>query len=102
MSAHDQEIERHASTLASGTTSALYTDRPIPYTFTYKIKTDLEGNPSCYKAPCTIRGDFMRPGTDFDDSRRAAHTRSHSSKRLLYAKTARTNLLLDSWDVPGA
>jgi Reverse transcriptase (RNA-dependent DNA polymerase) len=103
MAAHDQEIERHISTLVTRHYEhPLPTDSPIPYKFTYKIKTDREGHPSCYKARCAIRGDLMRPGTDFDDSRRAAHTPSQSAKILLYAETARSNLLLEYWDVPGA
>ena len=46
MAAHDQEIERHVSTLGSWHYERpLPTDRPIRYTFTYNIKTDREGHP---------------------------------------------------------
>jgi hypothetical protein len=65
--AHDQEIDRHVSILKTWHYERpLPTDRPIPYTFTYKVKTDHPGQPSTYKARCTIRGDLMRsPGSLF-------------------------------------
>jgi Reverse transcriptase (RNA-dependent DNA polymerase) len=44
----------------------------------------------------------MRPGIDFDATRRAAPTPSQTAKRLLYADAARSSLHIESWDVPGA
>jgi hypothetical protein len=92
MAAHGQELDRHVTTLGTWHYERpRSTDRPIPYTFTYKLKTDNEGQPSKYKARCAIRGDLMRPGVDFDCTRRAAHNPSQSDKRFLYADTARLN-----------
>jgi hypothetical protein len=42
----------------------------------------------------------MRPGIDFDATRRAAHTPSQTAKRLLFADAARSNLHIESCDVP--
>jgi hypothetical protein len=42
----------------------------------------------------------MRAGIDFDATRRAAHTPSQSAERLVYADAARSNLHIESWDVP--
>jgi Reverse transcriptase (RNA-dependent DNA polymerase) len=103
MNSHDKEIDRQVDTLGTWHYERARANyRPIPYTFTYKHKTEYLGQPDTYKARCAIRGDLVRPGIDFDATRRAAHTLSQSAKRLLYADAARSNLHIESWDVPGA
>jgi hypothetical protein len=103
MTAHDKKIDRHVDTLGTWHYERACTDdRPIPYTFTNKLETDQLGQPSTCEARCAIRGDLMRPGIDFDDTRQAAHTPSQSAKRLPYADAAKSNLQTESWDVPGA
>jgi hypothetical protein len=70
MNAHDKEIDRHVDTLGIWHYErAQANDRPIPFTFTYKLKTDHLGQPATYKARCKNRGDLMRPGIDFDATR---------------------------------
>lgn len=66
------------------------------------IKADQHGSAERYKSRCAIRGDRLRPNIDFDADNTVAHMPSQTAKRLLLAESARFNLPLQSWGVPGA
>jgi hypothetical protein len=54
------------------------------------------------KARCTIRGDRMRPGVDFDEMQTASHMPSKSGRQFLLDVAAAEGAAVQSWDVPGA
>lgn len=84
--AWDNEITRHDAGLNTWTyEDELPTDRPIPYVMTFKAKPNMYGGLHRYKVRCAIRGDRMRPGIDFDETRTASYMPSQAGRRLLMA-----------------
>ena len=84
--AHDAEIYRHDTELRTWVyEEARPSDKPVPFTMTYKAKTNQFGGIERYKARCAIRGDLMKPGQQFDMTRTASHMPSQAARRLFLA-----------------
>ena len=69
---------------------------------TFRSKTNQYGGLEKHKVRCAIRGDRMRPGLDFDETRTASHMPSQAGRRLLLAAAAAEGYAVESWDIPGA
>jgi Reverse transcriptase (RNA-dependent DNA polymerase) len=100
---HDAELRRQdTELLTSSYEDPLPTDKPLQFTIGCKAKTNMYGGLERRKARCSIRGDRMRPGIDFDEMRTASHMPSQSERRFLLAVAAAEGAVVQSWDVPGA
>lgn len=77
----DEELARHGPEQLHtfDFVDPLPTDKPIPYTLTLKVKTNQFGGPEKHKVRLSIRGDRMRPGIDFDETRTQSHMPSQSA-----------------------
>jgi hypothetical protein len=65
---HGTELRRHDTELLTWTyEDTLPTDKPLQFAIGYKAKTNMYDGLERRKARCTIRGDRMRPGVDFDE-----------------------------------
>ena len=102
--AHDEELDRHGPNglHTYDFVEALPSDRPIPFVMTYKAKTNQYGGLERHKARLAIRGDRMRPGIDFDETRTASHMPSQAGRRLLILAGVAEGHSFRSLDVPGA
>lgn len=101
--AWDAELQRHDTELHTWTyEDPLPTDKPLPYLMGFKAKTNVYGGLERCKVRCAIRGDRMRPGLDFDETRTASHMPSQAGRRLLLSAAAAQDHSIASCDVPGA
>lgn len=101
--AWDDELERHDTTLRTWTyEDPLPSDKPLPYTMTFKSKTNMYGGLERHKVRLAIRGDRMRPGYDFDETRTASHMPTHAGRRLLLLGAVTEGHEIRSLDIPGA
>lgn len=82
---HDEELKRHGPNglHTLDFVEALPSDRPIPYTIYYKAKTNHYGGLEKHKARLKIRGDGMRPGVAFGETKTVSHMLSQAGRRLL-------------------
>jgi hypothetical protein len=74
-------------------------DNPLQFTIGYKAKTNMYGGLVRRKARCTIRGERMRTGVDFNEMRTAPHRPSQSGRRFLLTVAAAEGAAVQSWDV---
>ena len=69
---------------------------------TYKAKTNQYGGLERHKARLAIRGDRMRPGIDFDETRTASHMPSQAGRSIIIMAGVAEGHSFRALDVPGA
>lgn len=101
--AHDAERNRHYTELRTWVyKNYLPSDKRVPFTMTYKAKTNKCGGVDRHKARCAIRGDIMKPRQHFDQTRTASHMPSQAARRLLLSAAVSKGPVVQSYDIPGS
>lgn len=68
----------------------------------FRSKTNQYGGLEKHKVKSAIRGDRMRPGLDFDETRTASHIPSHAGRLMLLKSSGAQGYVVESCVVPGA
>lgn len=101
--AYDAEIYRHDTDLHTRNYEKPEPyEKPLPFATHFKAKTNQFGEIEKFKVRCAIRGDKMRPGKDFDETRTASNMPSQTARRLLIAGAVSDGHDVQFWDVTGA
>jgi Reverse transcriptase (RNA-dependent DNA polymerase) len=77
-------------------------DTPRPSLVKFSIKLNNTGQPIRHKVRVAIRGDLMKPGSEFNPAQTSSQTPSHTAFRLFIALGAAQDLPINFLDVPGA
>jgi hypothetical protein len=77
-------------------------DTPRPAIINFTAKRDADGRELTMKVRISIRGDLMKPGTEYDPDKTSSQTPSHMALILYIAAGGAGNLPIEFLDVPGA
>jgi transposase InsO family protein len=100
--AYDAEMDRNEN-LGLWTYETLQPDdTPRTSLVKFSIKLNSTGQPIGRKVRFAIRGDLMKPGSEFNPAQTSSQTPSHTTFRLFIALGAAQDLPINFLDVPGA
>lgn len=69
---HDAELDRNVTELRTWVyEEAMPSDKPIPLKMIYNAKKNQFGCKEKYEEICALRGEIMKPGQHFDETRAA-------------------------------
>lgn len=102
--AHDEEIDRNGLKRLNTWECIDYLppDRQIPYHISYKAKINQYGCLEKHKARLAMRGDRMRPGVDFEETRTTYQMPSQAGRCLLILAGVAEGHSFQSLDIYGA